>query len=93
VSTAHPQYRSVSLANGVEMPLLGLGVWRIPDGERTENAVGWALEAGYRHVDTAELYGNEPAVGRAIHRSGLDRSEVFVTTKLHPGHKDPARAV
>jgi diketogulonate reductase-like aldo/keto reductase len=64
------------------MPLLGLGVWRIPDGDQTENAVAWALEAGYRHIDTAQLYRNERAVGRAILASGLDRAEVFVTTKL-----------
>jgi 2,5-diketo-D-gluconate reductase A len=83
----------VSLSNGVEMPLLGLGVWRIPDGEPTENAVGWALEAGYRHVDTAQLYGNEAAVGRAIRASGLDRAEVFVTTKLQPRAHDAARAL
>jgi diketogulonate reductase-like aldo/keto reductase len=75
------------------MPLLGLGVWRIPDGEQTESAVSWALEAGYRHVDTAQLYGNEPAVGRAIHASGLDRADVFVTTKLHPRASNPARAL
>lgn len=75
------------------MPLLGLGVWRIPDGEQTETAVAWALEAGYRHVDTAQLYGNEAAVGRAIHASGLDRVDVFVTTKLHPRARDPARAL
>jgi diketogulonate reductase-like aldo/keto reductase len=75
------------------MPLLGLGVWRIPDGEQTENAVAWALKAGYRHVDTAQLYGNESAVGRAIQASGVDRREVFVTTKLDPRAKDPARAV
>jgi diketogulonate reductase-like aldo/keto reductase len=83
----------VTLANGVEMPLLGLGVWRIPDGKQSENAVRWALEAGYRHVDTAQLYRNEPAVGRAIRASGLDRAEVFVTTKLHPRTNDPARAI
>jgi diketogulonate reductase-like aldo/keto reductase len=83
----------VSLFNGVEMPLLGLGVWRIPDGEQTESAVGWALEAGYRHVDTAQVYGNEPSVGRAIRASGVDRAEVFVTTKLHPRTNDPTRAL
>jgi diketogulonate reductase-like aldo/keto reductase len=75
------------------MPLLGLGVWRIPEGEQTESAVTWALEAGYRHVDTAQLYGNEAAVGRAIHASGLDRADVFVTTKLHPRASNPARAL
>jgi diketogulonate reductase-like aldo/keto reductase len=83
----------VSLSNGVEMPLLGLGVWRIPDGNQTENAVGWALEAGYRHVDTAQLYGNEAAVGRAIRGSGFDRAEVFVTTKLRPQSNDAAGAL
>jgi diketogulonate reductase-like aldo/keto reductase len=93
MSAVQPRSPSVSLSNGVEMPLLGLGVWRIPDGEQTENAVGWALEAGYRHVDTAQLYGNEPAVGRAVQSSGLDRAEVFITTKLHPRANDPARAL
>ena len=90
VESRHP---SVSLSNGVEMPLLGLGVWTIPDGAPTEKAVGWALEAGYRHVDTAQVYGNETAVGRAIHSSGVDRTEVFVTTKLNPATKDPSRAI
>jgi diketogulonate reductase-like aldo/keto reductase len=75
------------------MPLLGLGVWQVPDGEQTENAVSWALEAGYRHVDTAQVYGNESAVGRAIHSSGLHREEVFVTTKLNPQTKDAGRAI
>jgi diketogulonate reductase-like aldo/keto reductase len=93
MSTLRPQFPSVSLSNGVEMPLLGLGVWQIPDGKQTANAVAWALEAGYRHIDTAQLYGNEPAVGRAVHSSGLDRDEVFVTTKLHPRARDPARAL
>jgi diketogulonate reductase-like aldo/keto reductase len=93
MSPVQPPHPSVSLSNGVEMPLLGLGVWRIPDGEQTENAVGWALEAGYRHIDTAQLYGNEPAVGRAVHSSGVDRAEVFVTTKLHPRASDPAAAL
>jgi diketogulonate reductase-like aldo/keto reductase len=93
MSSVQRRCPSVSLANGVEMPLLGLGVWQIPDGEQTENAVSWALEAGYRHVDTAQLYGNEPAVGRAVHSSGLDRADVFVTTKLHPRASDPARAL
>jgi diketogulonate reductase-like aldo/keto reductase len=75
------------------MPLLGLGVWRIPDGEQTEGAVMWALEAGYRHIDTAQLYGNEAAVGRAVDASGLHRTDVFVTTKLNPRARNPDRAV
>jgi len=93
MSTVEPRRAAVSLSNGVEMPLLGLGVWQIADGRQTENAVTWALEAGYRHVDTAQLYGNEPAVGRAIRASGLPRTEVFVTTKLQPRARRPARAV
>jgi 2,5-diketo-D-gluconate reductase A len=71
------------------MPLLGLGVWRIPAGE-TEQAVGWALEAGYRHVDTAAAYRNEEGVGRGVRAAGLPREEVFVATKLRPG-RGPAR--
>jgi 2,5-diketo-D-gluconate reductase A len=78
-----------TLANGVEMPLLGLGVWQIDDGRATEDAVGWALEAGYRHVDTAQAYGNEAGVGRAIAASGVPREEVFVTTKFFPRSSDP----
>jgi diketogulonate reductase-like aldo/keto reductase len=93
MSAGQPRGPSVSLANGVEMPLLGLGVWQIPDGEKTENAVSWALQAGYRHIDTAQIYRNESAVGRAIHSSGLDRQEVFVTTKLNPQTKDAGRAI
>jgi 2,5-diketo-D-gluconate reductase A len=80
---------AVRLAGEVLMPLLGLGVWRIPRRE-TEQAVLWALEAGYRHVDTAAAYGNEKGVGRGVRASGLRREEVFVTTKLRPG-RGPAR--
>ena len=58
------------LGNDVLMPVLGLGVWQMDDGAETENAVEWALEAGYRHVDTAQLYRNERSVGAAIARSG-----------------------
>ena len=93
MSAVDSRVPSVSLANGVEMPLLGLGVWQISDGEQTEDAVGWALEAGYRHIDTAQLYRNEEAVGRAVRLSGVDRDEVFVTTKLQPRRSDPARAL
>ena len=64
------------------MPSLGLGVWRVSPGRETETAVGHALRVGYRLVDTAKLYRNERSVGKAVRRSGLDRSEVFVTTKL-----------
>lgn len=69
------------LNNGVRMPLLGFGVFQIPDAEECEQAVFEALQAGYRMIDTASVYGNEEAVGKAIVRSGLPREEVFVTTK------------
>ena len=71
----------VTLNNGVQMPILGFGVFQIPDHE-TEQAVSDALAAGYRHLDTAASYGNEEAVGRAIKASGVPRDELFVTTKL-----------
>ncbi len=78
-----------TLDNGVEMPLLGLGVWQVPNGPETENAVRSALEAGYRHIDTAQAYGNEESVGRALRDSGVPREEVFITTKFFPRHRDP----
>ncbi|TML25750.1 MAG: aldo/keto reductase [Actinobacteria bacterium] len=77
------------LADGNEIPLLGLGVWQVPDGPETENAVRWALELGYRHVDTAQAYGNEESVGRALRDSGVPREEVFITTKFYPARQDP----
>lgn len=73
---------TVELLNGVEMPRLGLGVWRAEAGEQTEHAVLSALEAGYRGIDTASLYKNEADVGRAIRKSGVPRESVFVTTKV-----------
>ena len=81
--------RARVLGDGNEIPLLGLGVWQIPDGRTCEDAVRWALEAGYRHIDTAQAYGNEESVGRALRDVGLPQDEVFVTTKFHPGNKDP----
>lgn len=71
-----------TLNNGVKIPLIGLGVFRSPAGEVTRNAVQYALEAGYRHIDTAKIYANEQDVGKAIAESGVPREEVFVTTKL-----------
>ena len=81
--------RARVLADGTEIPLLGLGVWQVPDGRETEDAVRWALELGYRHVDTAQAYRNERSVGRALRDSGVPRDQVFITTKFHPGRKDP----
>ncbi|MEY9485022.1 2,5-diketo-D-gluconate reductase A [Streptomyces calvus] len=71
----------ITLNNGVEMPQLGFGVWQVPDDE-AETAVATALEAGYRSIDTAAIYGNEEGTGRAIARSGVAREDLFVTTKL-----------
>jgi len=82
--------RARVLADGHQMPILGLGVWQVPEGAAAVNAVRWALELGYRHIDTAQAYGNEESVGRALRDSGVPRQEVFVTTKFHPGRrKDP----
>jgi diketogulonate reductase-like aldo/keto reductase len=78
------------LADGNRIPMLGFGVWQVPDGDECERAVSWALEVGYRHIDTAQAYGNEGCVGRALRASGIPREEVFITTKFFPRRKDPA---
>ncbi|MBW5445976.1 aldo/keto reductase [Cohnella sp. CFH 77786] len=70
------------LLNGVEMPRLGLGVWRTQEGEEVEKAVSEALKAGYLGVDTASMYGNEAGVGRAVRASGIPRGNLFITTKV-----------
>ena len=75
---------NIRLNNGVEIPQLGFGVFQVKPDETVE-AVRNALEVGYRHIDTAEMYGNEKEVGQAVRESGLDRSEVFVTSKLNNG--------
>ncbi|MFW9942797.1 MAG: aldo/keto reductase [Candidatus Thorarchaeota archaeon] len=76
----------IELNNKVEIPLLGLGTWQIPDGKPIINAISWAVRAGYRHFDTATIYGNETGVGQgvknAIQEYNLNREEIFVTTKL-----------
>jgi 2,5-diketo-D-gluconate reductase A len=77
--------QTVTLRNGVDMPIIGFGVFQIP-GDQTQAAVEAALEAGYRHLDTAASYGNEEAVGAAITASGLPREDLFVTTKLWIQH-------
>jgi diketogulonate reductase-like aldo/keto reductase len=79
----------MKLSNGSEIPELGLGVWQVPDGPVCEGAVTAALESGYRLIDTAQAYGNESSVGRAIRSSGVPREEIFLTTKFHPGRRDP----
>ncbi|HHV12414.1 MAG TPA: aldo/keto reductase [Clostridiales bacterium] len=70
------------LNNGIEIPMLGLGVYLSQDGAETVNAVTWALEAGYRHIDTASVYGNESSVGLGMRESKIPREEIFLTTKL-----------
>jgi methylglyoxal/glyoxal reductase len=72
----------VELSGGVGIPVLGLGVFQAASGQETRRAVRWALDAGYRHLDTARIYGNEADVGAALCESGVPREEVFVTTKL-----------
>ena len=74
--------QTVTLNNGVEMPILGFGVFQIPDAEECERSVSDALSVGYRLIDTAASYGNEEAVGNALRRSDVPREEVFITTKL-----------
>jgi 2,5-diketo-D-gluconate reductase A len=86
------QNRLIALNNGVQMPILGFGVFQVPD-EQAEQVVTDALAAGYRSIDTAASYGNEETVGRAIAKSGIPRDELFITTKLWIQHtgKDTAK--
>lgn len=70
-----------TLSNGVKIPCIGYGTWQTPDGEITENCVKNAIDAGYRHIDTAFAYGNEASVGAGIKKAGVARDELFVTTK------------
>jgi diketogulonate reductase-like aldo/keto reductase len=73
---------TVKLNNGVKMPIFGLGTFQMRSGKETQQAVLYALEAGYRLIDTAQMYGNEEDVGQALIKSGIPREEVFITTKL-----------
>jgi 2,5-diketo-D-gluconate reductase A len=81
----------VDLSPGVAMPMVGFGTWQL-HGRQAYDAVRYALEVGYRHIDTATMYRNESEVGQAIRDSGLDRADVFVTTKLPPSNAGRARA-
>jgi 2,5-diketo-D-gluconate reductase A len=89
MTTTDAHERTRTLADGNEIPLLGLGVWQVEPGEETENSVRWALELGYRHIDTAQAYGNEESVGQALADSDVPREEIFLATKFYPGHDDP----
>lgn len=71
-----------TLNNGVEIPIVGFGTWQTPNGNIAQSSVVEALDAGYRHIDTAAAYGNQESVGRGIRKSGVPRDEIFVTTKL-----------
>jgi diketogulonate reductase-like aldo/keto reductase len=77
-----------TLAGDVAIPKIGFGTWQIPDGPETYESVRSSLDAGYRHIDTALAYGNEASVGRAVRDSGVDRDEIFITTKLPAEIKD-----
>jgi len=94
MSTRTEQVPTIALRGGTRIPQLGFGVFKVPPGD-TAVAVGRALAAGYRHIDTAAAYGNEAEVAQAIGASGLDRAEVFVTTKCFnddQGSHVPTRA-
>ncbi len=81
----------VDLGRGVAIPMVGFGTWRLR-GQQAYEAIRFALETGYRHIDTATMYRNETEVGRAVHDSGLDRHDVFITTKLPPENAGRERA-
>ena len=89
------QTATVTLPSGRPIPRVGLGVWQAPRGEITRSAVLTALRLGYRHIDTAYVYGNEVDVGVAVRESGIPREQIFVTTKLwneHQGYDAARRA-
>jgi 2,5-diketo-D-gluconate reductase A len=80
---------TLELSDGNVIPMLGLGVWQVANDRECVDAVRWALEEGYRHVDTAQAYGNEESVGAGLRESGVPREDVFVTTKFFPRRDDP----
>ena len=84
------------LNNGVEIPIVGFGTWQTPDGDVARESVKTALEVGYRHIDTAAIYGNETSVGQGIKESGVNRGDIFLTTKLwndSHGYKATKKAI
>lgn len=83
---------TVTLNNGSKIPQFGLGVWQVP-ADKTQDLVAAALDVGYRHIDTAQMYQNEEGVGAAFEASGLERDDVFITTKLGNNRHDPESAV
>lgn len=96
VSDSSTLQSTYTLANGVTIPCLGFGTWQMPEGEVTEEAVCNAIQAGYRHIDTAQAYGNETSVGKGVKQSGVKREELFITTKLwnsRRGYEDTKAAI
>ena len=83
---------TITLNNGISIPQLGFGVFQIPPADTKQFTLD-ALEVGYRHIDTAEMYRNEAEVGQAVRASGLDRADVFVTSKLNNGYHEPGQAI
>jgi len=73
---------TVTMRGNIEMPWMGFGTYKVKEGSEVENSVKWAIEAGYRSIDTAALYGNEKGVGKAIKESGVSRSDIFLTSKV-----------
>jgi diketogulonate reductase-like aldo/keto reductase len=90
---ASADVKTLELADGNMIPMLGLRVWQVDNSREAVDAVRWALELGYRHVDTAQAYGNEESVGRGFRDSGVAREEIFVTTKFFPRRDDPFAAL
>jgi diketogulonate reductase-like aldo/keto reductase len=84
---------NLPLSSGYQIPQLGLGLWKMKDEQECKQAVQWALELGYRHFDTAQIYGNEAFLGAALQESGIARKDVFVTTKLWTGHFFPGKVM
>jgi diketogulonate reductase-like aldo/keto reductase len=82
-----------TLGNGIKIPAIGFGTWQIPNGKVAYNSVSFALKSGYRHIDTANAYGNEESVGKAVSDSGIARGEIFVTSKLPAEIKDHDNAL
>ena len=85
-----------TLNNGVKIPIIGFGTWQTPDGDVAKHVVEAALNSGYRHIDTAAAYGNEESVGEGIKNSGINRHDLFITTKLwnsDHGYKEAKAAI
>ncbi|MFP4364839.1 MAG: aldo/keto reductase, partial [Spirochaetia bacterium] len=76
------RFKNILLTDTVSIPQIGFGTYKLSEGGEAEAAVGSALEAGYRHIDTASMYGNEKSIGKAVRTSGIERKEIFITTKV-----------